>query len=122
MRALDVVAKGEERVGAKRHACLLGKPRALLVCREYLGLLGKDALPGAVGQDVVVLVRDVEVNGVVAVGAVDAVNKAQTKHLGVTTQPPGVGLAAGEARAVDAALLAGANANGLAFLHVAHGV
>ena len=68
------------------------------------------------------LVADIDVDRVVAVGAADAVHKLEAQDLGVLAQEPGVGLVAGKARAVDAALLSGAHADGLAVLYVAHGV
>ena len=122
MRALHVVAKREERVGAQGHAGLRGDPGGLLFAGQDLGLLGKPLLPLAVAQDVVVLVADIDVDRVVAVGAADAVHKLEAQDLGVLAQEPGVGLVAGKARAVDAALLSGAHADGLAVLYVAHGV
>ena len=122
MGALHVVAEGEEGVGAQGHASLGGDPGGLLLAGEDLGPLGEPLLPLALGQHVVVLVGDVDVDRVVAVGATDAVGELEPEHLGVLAQVPGVGLVACEARAVDAALLAGAHADGLAVLHVADGV
>ena len=68
------------------------------------------------------VLRDVNVDGVVAVGAADAVNEREVHHLRVLAQPPDVCLVACEACAVDAALLSGADADSLSVLHVAYRV
>ena len=120
--ALDVVAEGEERVGAHGDARLRGDPGLLLLGSEGLGLHLEHLLPLAVAQHVLPLVGGVDVDGVVAVGAADAVDELKAEHLGVLAQVPVVGLAAGQARAVDAALLARADADGLTVLDVAHRV
>ena len=119
---LHVVAEGEEGVGAHGNAGLGGDPRLFLLRGEHLGLNFEGVLPHALGQHVLVLVGDVHVDGVVPVGAADAVHELEIQHLGVLPQQPVVRLAARQAGAVDAALLAGAHADGLAVLHVADGV
>ena len=68
------------------------------------------------------VLRDVYVDGVVAVGATDAVNERKVHHFRVLTQPPDVCLVASEACAVDAALLTGTDADSLTVLHVAYRV
>lgn len=45
--ALDVVSKGEERVGAERDAVLRGNPLGPLLASEGLGSLGKPPFPRA---------------------------------------------------------------------------
>ena len=120
--ALDVVAKREERIRAHGHAGLRGNPLGLLLAGEDLGLLGEPLLPLAFGQHVVVLLGDVDVDGVVAVGAADALDELEAQHLRVLTQVPGVSLVASEAGAVHAALLTGTHADGLAVLDVADAV
>ena len=118
----DVVAEGEESVRAERDAPIEGNPFLFLFTGEHFGLFGEELLPLAVGQDVHVVVRDVNVDGVVAVGAADLFHPRQVHHLGVLAEPPDVGLVACETGAVDAALLTGADADGLAVLDVADGV
>ena len=66
--------------------------------------------------------RDVYVDGVVAVGATDAVNEREVHHLRVLTQPPDVGLVASQTCTVDTALLSGADTDGLTVLDVAYRV
>ena len=103
-RALNIVAEREERVGADGHAALAGDPVLALLHRQRLGALLEDALPCTVGQNVVTLVGNINIDGVVAVRAADTVHKRQRKHLRVAAEIPVVRLAAGKARAVDAAL------------------
>ena len=119
---LDVVAEGEEGVRAQRDAPVEGDPFLFLSTSEHFGFFGEVLLPLAVGQDVHVVVRDVQVDGVVAVGAADLLHPGEVHHLRVLAQPPDVGLVTGQAGAVDAALLPGANADGLTVLDVADGV
>ena len=119
---LHVVAKGEEGVGAHGHAGHLGDPVLFLLLGEHVGLYLEGVLPHALGQHVVVLLGDVQVDGVVPVGAADAVHELEAQHLRVLAQPPDVRLVARQPGAVDAALLARAHAKGLSALDVAHRV
>ena len=122
MGPLDVVPKGEEGITAQGHAGHAGEPLPALLPGELLGLLGEELLPGAIPEHIHALVADVDVDRVVPVGPADARLKGQLQHLGALAQVPVVGLVAGQAGAVDAALLAGPHADGLAVLHIAHRV
>ena len=120
---LDVVAEGEEGVAAQCHVRVLCYPCFLLFPCQHLRLAGEELLPGPVAQHVVVLVfRDIHVDGVVAVGTPYALLEGQAHHLRVLAQPPDVGLVARQSGAVYAALLSGADADGLSVLHVADAV
>ena len=119
---LHIVAEGEEGIGTHGHSGLGGDPGFLFLRRQHLGLDGEGLLPHAVGQNVLVLVGNIDIDGVVPVGAADALHKLEAQDLGMLAQVPVVGLIAGQTRAVDAALLAGAYADGLSVLDVAHGV
>ena len=120
---LNVVAEGEEGIRAQSHLGVLGYPLFLFCQRQHLGLFGEELLPGTVAQHIVVLVlRDVHINGVVAVGTADALLEGQCKHLRMLAQPPDVGLVASQTGAMDAALLSGTNADGLSVLDVAYRV
>lgn len=118
----DVVAKGEEGVRAERYALVEGYPFLLLFAGEHFGSFGEELLPLAVAQDIHVVVRDIDVDGVVAVSTADLLYPRQVHHLGVLTEPPDVGLVACESGAVNAALLSGADTDSLAVLDVADGV
>ena len=120
--ALDVVAEREEGVGAEGDAGLLLEPCLFLLTREDGRFLGEDALPVVRLQEVFPLFANVDIDGVVAVWAADFRLERQIEDLRALAQEPVVGLRASEARAVDAALLAGADADGLAVLRVADGV
>ena len=91
---LYVVAEREEGVAAEAYACVLGYPCLLLLHGEHLRLLLEELLPCALCQHVVVLLADVNVDCVVAVGTAYAVNERQVHHLRVLAQPPDVGLVA----------------------------
>ena len=119
---LDVVAEGEEGVRAQRHALQRVQPRALLLAAQDVGLLREELLPHAVGQHVVVVVADVDIYGIVAVGTADFLHPRQVQYLRVLAQVPDVGLIACQTGAVDAALLSGADADGLPVLDVADGI
>ena len=122
MGPLDIVAKGEEGVAAKGHAGHAVQPLAALLPGEGLWALGEEVLPLAVGQNVHIVVGDVHVDGVVPVGAADAGLKGQLKYPGGLAQIPVICLVSGKAGAVDPALLARANADGLSILHIADGI
>ena len=68
------------------------------------------------------VLRDIHVDGVVAVSTTDVVDKRQVHHLRMLTQPPDVGLVTCQTGAVDTALLTGTDTDGLTVLHVADGV
>ena len=79
---LHVVTKGEEGVAAHGHAGLGGDPGLLFLGGQDLGLDLEGVLPHAVGQDVLVFVGGVDVDGVVPVGAADVVHELEAQHLG----------------------------------------
>ena len=121
--ALDVVAKGEEGVAAKRHAAHTGEIFLLFLRRQRLGAHGEEVLPDLVAQHVAAfLIGEVEVDGVVALGAGKGGTELQSQHLGMMPQLPEVGLVAGQTGAVYARLLPRAHADGLPAHHVADGV
>ncbi len=77
-----VVAEGEEGVGAHGHVVQLGDPFLLFLPGQYFRLDLEGLLPDALRQDVLIFVRGVHVNGVVPIGAADAVHELETQHLG----------------------------------------
>ena len=86
------------------------------------GFTLKISLPGAVAQHVVGILADVDVDRVVAVRALDAVHERKVQDLRALTEEPVVRLASGEAHAVHAGLLSGADADRLSVLRVADGI
>ena len=120
MGTLNVVAKGEESIRTQSHLRVLGNPLFLLSQGQHLGLLGEELLPGSVAQHVVVLVlRDVNVDGVVAIGTTDTLLERQAHHLRMLAQPPNISLVASQTGTVDTALLTSTDTDGLAVLDVA---
>ena len=75
--ALHVVAEGEESIAAQTDGRVLLNPGLLLLAAERLGFLGEELLPFSFGKDVHVVVADVDVDGVVAVGAANARHEGQ---------------------------------------------
>ena len=105
---LNIVAEGEEGITAQTYLGVLGNPLFLLGQGQHLGLLREELLPSTVAQYVVVLVfRDIYINGVVAVGTTDTLLERQGEHFGVLAQPPDVGLLTCQTGTVDTALLTG---------------
>ena len=100
----------------------MGYPLLLFLAAQRLGACGEELLPGSLTQHVVVVVADIDVDGVVAVCTADTIHKWQVHHLGMLAQPPDVGFIACQTGAVDAALLTGANADSLAIFHIANAV
>lgn len=118
--ALNIVAKGEECVRTEADIGVLTYPVFFLIHGERLRLAGEELLPYSVPQDIIVLLTDVDINGVVAVGATDIVHPREIEHLLVLAKPPCIGLITGQTSAMYAALLSGTDADGLAVLHVAN--
>ena len=119
MGPFHVVAEGEEGVASQGDAGELGKPLCFEGGGQLLGADLEEPLPGvSLGKGGGV--RDIQVDGVVTVGAADAVGKLELQHPGVLTQPPDIRLVSRQPCAVNAALLAGPYADGHAVLDVAH--
>ena len=119
--ALDVVAEREEGIGAEGDARLLLEPGLFLLTREDGRFSVKTRFQSSVSRGLPIP-RRCRRRCVVAVRAADFRFERETKDLRALAQEPVVRLRAGKARAVDAALLAGADADGLAVLRVADGV
>ena len=119
---LDVVAEGEEGIGTETYLRVLGNPRFLFLAGEGFGLCLEELLPGAVAENIIVVVGDIYIDGVVTVGTADIVDKGEVHHFRMLAEPPDVGFVTGQAGAVDTALLSGTDTDGLSVLHVADGV
>lgn len=68
----DIVAEAEECVGTQCHLGVAGYPVLSLLGSEWLWLLGKEQLPRPLLQDVLVFIRYIDIDGIVAVGTSDA--------------------------------------------------
>lgn len=64
--------KREECVGTQCHLGVAGYPVLSLLGSEWLWLLGKEQLPRPLLQDVLVFIRYIDIDGIVAVGTSDA--------------------------------------------------
>ena len=120
--AVDVVREREEGIRAEADIGILCNPcLTLFLCKDRR-LLGEHALPLAVREDIHVILTDVEVDRVVAVGALDVIAERQIQHLRRLSEPPVIRLRAGQSRAVDSGLLACADTDRLTVLDIADGV
>ena len=122
MGALDVVAEGEKGVGPKRDAGGGCQPVLFFFAGKNRRFFRKNALPGAVREDIVIFVAQVYVDRVVAVRASHGVLKRQAKRRGTLPQIPAISFISGEAGAMDARLLSRADTDRLSVLRVANGI
>ena len=92
---LDVVAEGEEGIGTETYLRVLGNPCFLFLAGEGFGLCLEELLPGAVAENIIVVVGDIYVDGVVTVGTADIVDKGEVHHFRMLAEPPDVGFVTG---------------------------
>lgn len=116
---LDIVTEWEKGVGTKRDARISGKPFPFFLCGKYRRFYFKRMLPYILSQHVHIIFPDIEVNGVIAVSALDIVLELQAEHLRGLAQIPVVCFCPGQPRAVNAGLLPGSDADCLAALYIA---
>ena len=119
---LDVITEGEEGIATETYVGVLCQPLLHLLLGERFGTFGKELLPFAIAQNVLTLGTNVDINGIVAIGTTDTGNEGKVHHLGVLTKPPDVGLITCQTGAMNTALLAGTNTNGLTILNIAHAI
>ena len=104
LRPLHIIPEREKCIGPAGNAALLCNPRLLLLGGQDLGLDLEGLLPNALGQNVLILVGGVHVDGIVPIRAADSVHKLEAQHLGMLPDQPVVCLIACQTGAVDAAL------------------
>ena len=119
MGPFNIITKGEESIATQGYAVELGNPGFLFFPRERFRFFGEQILPDTVGQDVFIVVRDVDVDGVIAVRTADIVTERQVQNFRILTEPPDIGFVTSQARAVDAGLLTSTDADGHAVFDVA---
>ena len=122
MRTLNIIAEREESVTAESNVLQLSNPSLFLFASQRFRFFGEEVFPYAVSQYILIIIGDVNVDGVVAVGTTDAVLKRQSQYLRILAQPPDISFTACQTSAVYAGLLAGADANSLTVFYVANGV
>ena len=122
MRTLNVISEREECVTAESNVLQLCNPSLFLFASQRFRFFGEEVFPYAVSQYIFIIIGDVNVDGVVAVGTTDAVFKRQSQNLRILAQPPDISLAACQTSAVYAGLLAGADADSLTVFYIANGV
>ena len=120
--ALDGVGEGEEGVGAQGHSVLCVQPGPLFLSGQRFGTGGEIILPNALSAHILFVAVDVAVDHIIPAGTAQVGAERQGQGLGMLTQEPGVGLAAGQTDAVDPGLLTGTHADGLAIIGEANGV
>ena len=119
---LYIVAKWEEGIGAKGYA---GNPLEiflLFLTGQWLRLLSEDTLPVLGLQEILPLLRNIYINGIVTIRATNLSLEWQGKNLWMLAEMPYISLASCQAGAVYTGLLAGTDADGLAVLGIAYGV
>jgi hypothetical protein len=115
---MHIVREREKRVTGARHPIQLRRPLRLLLHAERLHRALEQALPLRLLAALEHLPAHEQVDRVRLLRALDALLERQREDARVVPQPPDVGLAPGEARAVDARLLARAEADERAVLCV----
>lgn len=123
LRAMHVIREREERVAGARHAVEPPRVlRALLGAERRRDRRLEEALPLRALAALERLAPDEEVDRVGLFGALDALLERQREHARVVPKPPVVRLGTREPRAVDARLLAGAQADDRAAVGVRYAV
>ena len=120
--AFDVVAEREERIGTERYARERLDPMFFLFARKRLRFFGEELLPYAFCENVHIIIGNVDVDRVVAVGATDRVFEREREHLRMLAEPPDISFVAGKARAMYAGLLACTDTDSLTVFGIADGV
>ena len=110
-RPMHVIREREERIAAARDTIKLPRMLLALLRAQRRRHLLEERLPLRALRALERLARDEEVDRVRLLGALDALLEREREHARVVAEPPEVGLGACEARAVDAGLLASADAN-----------
>jgi hypothetical protein len=118
-RPMHIIREREERVTRARNTVQLTHPRLLLLLVQLQTLDGvKERLPLLLLSALEHLAGDEQVDGVGLVCAFGALLEGEGEDAGVVAEPPEVGFRPGETGAVDARLLAGAEADDGAVLGV----
>ena len=117
--SFDVVTEWEEGIRTQRYAGQGIQPCAFFLSGQRFRFFGKEVFPNAVCQHIHIIVRDVHVDGVVAVCSADVLFKWQVEHLLMLTQIPDVCLVACQSGAVDSGLLTCADTDGWTVFDVA---
>ena len=79
MGALNVVTEGEECVAAQSNISVLCEPFFLFFAGEYRRLFCKDCLPFSFCKNILVLVANVDIDGVVTVCPFDSVDEFEAE-------------------------------------------
>ena len=79
---LDVVAEWEEGIATEANACILSNPSFLLLTGQWLRLLCEELFPNTILKYVFPLVRDIDIDGVVAVGTANLLLESEYSGCG----------------------------------------
>ena len=122
MRSLNVVSEGEEGVRAQSDPIVFGQPCPLFFCRKDRRSARKYLLPGAIRKEVLILIADIEIDGIVPIRSLDAIEEGKPHDPGILPQPPVVRLLARQSGAVNSGLLACPDTDRLPILDIADGI
>lgn len=92
VRTLDIVAEREESIGAQCNPFQGIQPGTLLLTGQHFRLFREELLPNAVGKHIVVILADVDIDSVIAVGTANFLHPRQTQHLRMLAQVPDIRL------------------------------
>ena len=122
LRSLDIIAEGEEGVGAEGYAVNGVKICALFLVGERLRLYCEILFPVAVSAYVLFVSVDIAVDNVIAVRSLDIVLEGEGEDLIVLSEEPGISLAACKTGAMNSGLLTCSYADSLSVYCKANGV
>lgn len=120
--ALNVVAEREECVRAEGNAVQGFQPSRFFLAGDRFRLNGEELFPNTVCKNVHIIIRNINVDGVVSVRTADVGFKGKAEHLRVLAQEPNIRFVAGKTCAVNSGLLPGADTDCLTVFYITDGV
>ena len=99
--SLYIVSEGEECIGTTNNIRIFSKPCLLFLSGEYGRLLSEDGLPCSLGKYVLVLISDVEIDGIVSVRTLDGIKERKIQNLRCLTKEPVICFVSCKSCAVD---------------------
>ena len=116
MRSLDIVSEWEEGIASERDSAYTGEVRLLFFSRKWLWFLGEYSFPSAVGEQIFVLISEIDVDCIIPIRSCDIFLKRKVKNALRLAQMPEIRLASREPCAVNSGLLTRTHSYGLTAL------
>ena len=108
-RTFNIITEGEEGIGAKRNTLDRGKICFLFFLCQRFRLFGEQCLPCAICQNVLIIIGNIDINGIISVGAAYGRQERQVEYLFMLSQMPDISFVACQSGAVNSGLLSCAN-------------